>query len=56
MNRSLTKRRTLNSAIDRLPQTLQAALTSLHEQTGWSFVLLSGGPVPKLNGALQSFS
>jgi hypothetical protein len=48
--------RTLNSAIDRLPQTLKQVLTSLHQQTGWSFVLLAGGPTPKLDASLQSIS
>jgi hypothetical protein len=46
----------MNSAIDRLPQTISQALSSLHDLTGWSFVLLAGGPVPKLDGALQSLS
>jgi hypothetical protein len=47
---------TLNSAIDRMPQTIKQVLASLRQQTGWSFVLLAGGPVPKLDGALQSLS
>lgn len=46
----------LYSAVDRLPQTLKHTLASLQHQTGWSFAVIAGGPSPKLDGALQSFS
>ncbi|KAM6501765.1 hypothetical protein JOM56_001742 [Amanita muscaria] len=44
------------SAIDKLPRTLQTAAESIAKQTGWHVSILVGGPNPRLGGQIQTIA
>lgn len=45
-----------NSAINKLPRTLEVAAESIAEKTGWHVFVLAGGPSPKMGGEIATLS
>jgi hypothetical protein len=44
------------SAIDKLPRTIQAAAENIAKQAGWNVWVLVGGPTPKMGGKISTLA